>query len=312
MRRHAVRRKGKYAMASAAAEAQKAAIRQMRESTLEGTPTLEEQRAGAELFGAMSTERAGVTYEPVTVDGIAGQWVLPQDPASDRVILYLHGGGYVICSVNSHRRMIGHLAAEAGCKALAIDYRLAPEHPHPAAVDDAVKAYRWLLKQGYAPERVTIAGDSAGGGLTMATLVALRDAGDPMPAGALPISPWVDLEALGESMTTNAHVDLMVAAEGLKAMSEAYLQGQDARHPTAAPLYADLRGLPPLYIQVGGDETLLDDSTRLAAKAAASGVAVRLDVFPEMQHVFQMAAGNVPEADDALARAGAWLRERSS
>jgi acetyl esterase/lipase len=187
---------------------------------------------------------------------------------------------------------------------------LAPEHPHPAAVDDSVTAYRWLLSQGVAPSRLAIAGDSAGGGLTIATLVALRDLGVPLPAAAVPISPWVDLEGTGETMATRADVDLLVTAAGLKMMADHFLAGQDAREPLAAPLHADLTGLPPLYIQVGDEETLLDDSLRIAAKARDAGVDVTVDVFPEMQHVFQMGAGSVPEADEAIVRIGAYLRGR--
>jgi epsilon-lactone hydrolase len=225
-------------------------------------------------------------------------------------VLYLHGGGYVILSMRSHTRLVAHIATAAGCRALNVDYRLAPEHPHPAAVDDALAAYRWLLDQGIEPRNVAISGDSAGGGLTLATLLAIKEAGLPQPAAAVPMSPWVDLEGIGESMDKMAEVDLMVQREGLKQMADMYLNGGDARHPTAAPLYGDLRGLAPLYIQVGGDETLLDDSTRLATRAAHAGVEVRLDVFPEMQHVFQVMAGQIPEADDAVARIGAFLRER--
>jgi monoterpene epsilon-lactone hydrolase len=197
-----------------------------------------------------------------------------------------------------------------GTAALNVDYRLAPEHPHPAAVNDSVAAYQWLLDQGYAPHNIAIAGDSAGGGLTLATLLALRDRGLPLPAAAVPLSPWVDLEGTGDTMKTHADRDLLVNEVGLKAMADLFLSGGDAHDPLAAPLHGDLRGLPPLYIQVGDDETLLDDSRRFAAKAKAAGVDVRLDVFPEMQHVFQMGAGNVPEADDAVSRIGAYLRGR--
>jgi epsilon-lactone hydrolase len=206
--------------------------------------------------------------------------------------------------------MVGHIAKAAGIRALNVDYRLAPEHPHPAAVEDSVTAYRWLLDQALRPEHLAIAGDSAGGGLTIATLVALRDRGLPLPAAAVPISPWVDLEGTGATMATKADVDLLVSAEVIKSMADSFLAGQDARDPLAAPLHAELSGLPPMYIQVGDDETLLDDSRRIAERARGAGVDVRLDVFPEMQHVFQMTAGNVPEADDAIARIGAYLRER--
>lgn len=297
-------------MASPQAEAIKDTLRQLAQQVDGGTPTLEEQRAGGEQFASMTAEPEGVTYTPVDVAGVPGLWIDPEGAATDRAVLYVHGGGYVIGSVESHRKMIGHLAKAVGCRALAIDYRLAPEHPHPAPVQDAASAYRWLLDQGFAPQHLAISGDSAGGGLTVAALLKLRDEGVPLPAAAVPLSPWVDLEGTGGSMRTRAHVDLLVAEAGLKAMADAFLQGGDPRDPLAAPLYGDLRGLPPLYIQVGDEETLLDDSIRLADKAHRTGVEVRLDVFPQMQHVFQIGAGNMPEADEAMARIGQWLRPR--
>jgi monoterpene epsilon-lactone hydrolase len=301
-------------LASPQAEAVKASIRAMRDSVdpSAAAPTLAEQRAASMAgISAMGTMPDGVAVDDVELPGgIAAQWVTPAGAEPNNVVLYLHGGGYVILSMRSHTRLVAHIATAAGCRALNVDYRLAPEHPHPAAVDDALAAYRWLLDQGIAPRNVAISGDSAGGGLTLATLLAIKEAGLPQPAAAVPMSPWVDLEGIGESMDKMAEVDLMVQREGLKQMADMYLNGADARHPTAAPLYGDLRGLAPLYIQVGGDETLLDDSTRLATRAAHAGVEVRLDVFPEMQHVFQVMAGQIPEADDAVARIGAFLRER--
>jgi acetyl esterase/lipase len=194
---------------------------------------------------------------------------------------------------------------------LSLDYRLAPEHPHPAAVTDAVAAYRWLLDQGIAPEHIAISGDSAGGGLTVATLLKLRDDGVPLPAAAAPLSPWIDMEGTGDSMTTNAELDISVGRDTLVVMSGHFLGPDgDAKDPLAAPLHADLGGLPPLLIQVGGHETLLDDSTRLAEQAELAGVDVTLEVWPEMQHVFQLYAGRIPEASQAVTRIGEYLRPR--
>jgi acetyl esterase/lipase len=189
---------------------------------------------------------------------------------------------------------------------------LAPEHPHPAAVDDATAAYRWLLSQGVNPARLAIAGDSAGGGLTIATLVALRDAGVQLPAAAVSLSPWVDLEGLGESMTTKASVDPMVQAEPLRRFGKHYLASHDPRTPLAAPLYADLSGLPPLLIQVGSAETLLDDSTRIAERARKAGVKVTLDEWEDMIHVFQAFAVILPEGQQAIEKIGAFIREHAA
>ena len=299
-------------MASKEAEAQKAMLIAFRESVL-GTgepPTLEQQRAGMAMIGESATVPEGVTVSETYAGGCRAYWNDPEGCAMDRVILYVHGGGYVIGSPKSHERLVGHIAKATGCRALNLDYRLAPEHPHPAAVQDATNAYRWLLAQGYAPEHIAISGDSAGGGLTLAALLSIKETGLPQPAAAVPLSPWTDMEGLGDSMTRNAPNDLMVQLEGLKGMAANFLGEANPRDPLAAPLYGDYAGVSPLYIQVGGDETLLDDSTRVAEKARAAGVDVTLDVFPEMQHVFQTSAGNIPEATDAVQRIGEWLRPR--
>jgi len=300
-------------MASPQAEALKAAMRAFRDSVVPDgpPPTLEQQRAGAEAgMAAMGVMPEGVSVTELVANGVPGLWIEPAGAAKDRAVLYLHGGGYVVLSARSHVRLAAGIAVSAGCPVLSLDYRLAPEHPHPAAVEDALAGYRWLLERGLAPGRIAISGDSAGGGLTVATLLAARDAALPQPVAAVPLSPWVDLEGTGESMRTKADTDLIVGLPGLSSMADAFIGSGSKRDPLAAPIHADLRGLAPLYIQVGGDETLLDDSTRLAARAAHAGVDVRLDVFPEMQHVFQTSLGQMPEADDAVARIGAYLSSR--
>lgn len=299
-------------MASPEAEATKAMFMALREALggSDQAPTLEEQRAGVAMAAEMATEPEGVTVTETYAGGSRSYWHDPTDGAMDRVILYLHGGGYVVGSAQGHARLVGHLAAATGCRALNVDYRLAPEHPHPAAVEDATAAYRWLLDQGYAPEHIAISGDSAGGALTLATLLWLVEHGLPQPAAAVPLSPWVDLEGTGDSMTSNAEADLLVEMETLQSMAAMFLGESDPRAPLAAPLYGDYAGVAPIYIQVGGDEALLDDSTRVAEKAKAAGVEVKLDVFPEMQHVFQGSVGNVPEATDAVQRIGEYLRAK--
>lgn len=253
----------------------------------------------------------GVTGTPVDVDGTPAEWIATEGSDDEAAVLYLHGGGYVAGSIDSHRNLTGHLARAMGCRVLALDYRLAPEHPHPAAVEDATKAYRWLLGEGLDAGRTIIAGDSAGGGLTVATLVALRDAGDPLPAAAVPISPWVDMEGLGDSMTSRAEADPMVTPGSLHNIAELFLGPDgDRRDPLAAPLHADLDGLPPMLIHVGDAEVLLDDSTRLARKAEEAGVDVTLEVWPEMVHVWHASAGFVPESDQAIARIADFARPR--
>ena len=297
-------------MASPEALAIKEQLRLLGE-TVGGTESVEEQRAQFEMAVAMMTVAPeGVAWTKVDAGGVPAIWADAEEGSSDHVVMYVHGGGYVIGSATGYRNFTGQLASAVGCRVLSVDYRLAPEHPHPAAVEDSTSAYRWLLDQGFGADRLAISGDSAGGGLTVSTLLKLRDDATPLPVAGVPISPWVDMEGIGESMTTRAEVDMLVDEVGLKGMAEMFLAGQDARDPLAAPLYGDFSGLPPLLIQVGDEETLLDDSTRLAEAAESAGVEVRLDVFPEMQHVFQLFTGNMPEADEAVAQIGAWLRPR--
>src|SRR5216683_2781865 len=254
--------------------------------------------------------------EKLEAGGVPAEWIVAPGAAEDRVILYLHGGGYVMGSINTHRAMIARISRAAKAKALALDYRLAPEHPFPAAVEDATAAYRWLLAQGYKPNKIAISGDSAGGGLVLATLLALRDANVAMPACAVPISPWTDMEGTGASMKTNAAKDPMVAPSGsnggLLNMAKAYVGSADPKNPLASPLHADYRGLPPLLIQVGGTETLLDDSTRVAEKAKAAGVKADLEVWDEMIHVWHVFAKLLPEGQQAIDRIGRFVQEHTA
>ncbi len=249
---------------------------------------------------------------PVNAGGVPAEWIAANGAANDRVILYVHGGGYVMGSIATHRETVARLSKAAKSRALALDYRLAPEHPFPAAVDDAVAAYRWLLAQDIKPSRIVVAGDSAGGGLTLATLLAIRDAQLPSPAAGVCISPWVDMEGTGASMVTRAKADPVVQKEGLLGMAQLYLAGKDPKSPLAAPLHADLKGLPPLLIQVGDAETLLDDSTRIAEKAKGAGVSVDLEIWPEMPHVWHLFAPFLPEGQQAIEKIGQYVQAKTA
>lgn len=274
-------------------------------------PSVEESRAGMEQLAELFPVSPDVRLEPVSADGVPAEWIAAPEATADRTIFYLHGGGYTLGSINTHREMVSRLSRAAGARALAINYRLAPEHPFPAAVEDSTAAYRWLLGNGLNPGRIVIAGDSAGGGLTMATLVALRDAGDPLPAAAVCLSPWVDLEGLGESATTKAAVDPMIQGKMIAEGGKAYLGGAHPHTPLAAPLYADLTGLPPLLLQVGTSEVLLDDSTRLAERAKSAGVDVTLEPWDDMIHVWQIFAAMLPEGQQAIDRIGEFVRKHT-
>ena len=254
----------------------------------------------------------GVTCTPAEAGGVSAEWSVAAGVDEAKVVLYVHGGGYVMGSAGSHRDVTGRLSKAAGARVLSLNYRLAPEHPFPAPVDDAVAAYRWLLAQGISPGNIAVAGDSAGGGLAIATLLALRDAGEPLPAAGIGISPWVDMEGTGESMTTRAAVDPVVQKEGLLGMAKLYLGDADPKNPLAAPLHADLAGLPPLLLQVGDAETLLDDSTRLAERAHAAGVDVTLKVWDEMPHVWHLFAPILPEGRQAIDEIGSFFQARTA
>jgi acetyl esterase/lipase len=274
--------------------------------------TIEQARAGLEALSEVIKPAADVTCEPVDVDGVPGEWIAAANADPERTVYYLHGGGYTIGSIKSHREFVSRISRAAAARALLIEYRLAPEDPFPAAVDDALTGYRWLLASGVDPARTVIAGDSAGGGLTVATLVALRDAGEPLPAAAVCISPWLDMEGKGESLKTRADRDPWIQPDLIALGAEMYLAGADPRNPLANALHADLSGLPPLLIQVGDAEVLLDDSTRLAARAKAAGVDATLEVWDEMVHVFQAFAFMLPEAQRAIDRIGEFVQARTA
>ncbi|HVM53435.1 MAG TPA: alpha/beta hydrolase [Acidimicrobiales bacterium] len=271
---------------------------------------IDEHRARYRKLGALLPMPDGVTIEQVELGGVPAERLVPAGADDGAAVVYLHGGGYCIGGPDTHRSMCAHLAAALGCPVLVLDYRLAPEHPHPAAVDDAVAAVRAVLAGGIAPARLAIAGDSAGGGLTAVTAMARRDAGDPMPAATVLISPWTDLAGGSPSYESRAAVDPFVFPESLTEMADWYLAGHDPRDPRVSPFLGDLAGLPLTLIHVGDHECLLDDAAVMGERLAAAGVDATVEVWPEMVHVWHFFAGRLPEADDAIAGIARWLRPR--
>jgi monoterpene epsilon-lactone hydrolase len=270
--------------------------------------SIQKERAALEARAAYFPKKRNVKYEICEVEGLHAEWITAPGASAERVILYLHGGAYILGSVNTHRLVATNLSRVTQARVLIVEYRLAPEHPFPAAVDDALIAYRCLLSQGISPKHLAVAGDSAGGGLAVALLVAARDAGEPLPAAAVCLSPFVDMALSGASMKTKVKVDLIVRSDLIPHVVKAYLGEADPCTPLASPLYADLHCLPSLLIQVGTDEVLLDDAVRLAAQARAAGVEATLEVWDGMFHAWQTAGNMLPEARQAMARIGQFVR----
>ena len=267
--------------------------------------SVDEQRLAMEASAEMFPVEADVLTNEVDAGGIPADWVSIAGQNSERVILYFHGGAYVMGSRITHRALAGRIARASQARVLLPDYRLAPENPFPAAVDDAIACWNWLISEGISPNQIAVAGDSAGGGLALATLLALKDSGSPLPACAVGLSPWTDLEGTGETAEAGAVDDPMLTPEGLRSSGRDYA-GADLRNPLAAPLLGNLEGLPPILLQVGTREVLLSDSTRFATKARAQGVEVTLEVEEDLIHVWQMLPG-VPEAESAVERIGAYI-----
>jgi epsilon-lactone hydrolase len=274
--------------------------------------SLDEMRALlGHTMGDVTAEPGGVDYIETDAGGLPAMWAVPKGCLEDCVLLCSHGGGYVTCSRYTHRKLYGHVAKAVGCRALIVDYGLAPEHPHPAPVNDMATAYGWLLDQGIKPNHIALTGDSAGGGLAITTILRVREQGLPLPAATMPLSPWLDMDAGGGTFETNKAKDVLNSREVIVGMSTTFLgENGNRRDPLANPLLGDLRGLPPVYIQVGGYETLLDDSRALAEALRRADGEVKLDVYPEMQHVFQFLAGVAPEADEAIGKFAAWVRPK--
>lgn len=272
----------------------------------ETPPTPDELRTS---FATIMTRPApdGVTIRRTALGGRPALDLEPAGAADRGRLLYLHGGGYVIGSPDTHTGLVGELAARAGLRATSVDYRLAPEHPFPAAVDDGLAAYRELLATGTDSRDLVVAGDSAGGGLGIATLLAAREAGLPQPAAVVVFSPWVDLTLSGASMRTKRDADPIFTEADVRAYADLYVGAGDRSHPLASPVFADLSGLPPLLVQVGANEVLLDDAIRLAGRAGAADVEATLEIGPGLPHVYQSEHGRLDEADAALDRAARFL-----
>lgn len=278
----------------------------LRAKALPAETTIAERRALMEKLAFRVAD--DIAVEAVTVNGRAAEWLCAPGADATRVLLYLHGGGYVMGSPNTHRALAGELSRAAQARVLLPDYRLAPEAPFPAAVDDARAAYEWLLAQGGEGQRLAIAGDSAGGGLTVATLIALRDHGVALPRCAVCLSPWSDLACSNASYHTRAAADPMITSADISLMSRTYLAGADAHAPLASPNRASLAGLPPLLIHVGRDEVLLDDAVVLHEAARSAGVDSTLEIWDDMIHVWHAFHPMLPEGRQAIARIGEYLR----
>jgi monoterpene epsilon-lactone hydrolase len=269
-----------------------------------------ERRERLDAIGQVSPVEPDIKLEAVDAGGVPAEWSLAPGSDAAKVLMFLHGGGYCSGSITSHRGMVTRVGRAAGVRTLALNYRLAPEHPFPSALTDALAAYGFLLDQGIAPGKIAIGGDSAGGGLTLATMLSLRDAGKPLPGCAWLVSPWTDLAMTGASLAEKADVDPLIQKVYLEELASAYLAGADPKAPLVSPLHADLTGLPPLLIQVGSAETLLDDALRIARRAGAADVPVSLEVWPHMIHAWHLWAAQVEDSRRAIASAGAFMRAR--
>jgi monoterpene epsilon-lactone hydrolase len=266
------------------------------------------QRIRMEKASSLMILHRNVQVVPVHADSVPAEWLIPKDSLADCALLYFHGGAWFMGSTATHRGLVSYLAYESGVRALSINYRLAPENPFPAGLEDCIASYEWLLESGISPQKIVVAGDSAGGNLTLALLVALRDADKPLPAGAVALSPVTDLALTGESLITRAHLDPILSNIGSNSIIPDYITAYDPHHPYISPLYADLRGLPPILIHVGDHETLLDDALRFGECARAAGVDVQTVVWPEMFHVFQIFVPLLPEARQAIAQIATFIR----
>lgn len=272
--------------------------------------SLDDLRELLEQCGELARDPGGVDYFDVEAAGTPCLWAVPHGCREDRVLFAMHGGGCVTGSRFSHRKLFAHVAKAVGCQALIVDYARAPEHQHPSQVDECLKIYEWLLNRGIKPNHIATIGDSAGGNLCTTVVLAAKAKGLPLPAAVMPLSPWYDMEATAPSFERNAKLDRLITRELSLNMSQMFLGSAPPRDPLANPLHADFTDYPPLYIQVGGFESIMDDATRVAERAMQAGVEVQCDVWPEMQHVWHFMAGKAPEADAAIAKLAAWVKPK--
>lgn len=271
----------------------------------------QQRRQRIEEVGSVWPVAEDIVLERIDIDGMPGEWSIAPDSDPSRVLLYFHGGGYCSGSILSHRRLVTEAGRSAKVRTLAVEYRLAPEHPFPAALEDALSAWRFLLTSGIAAGHIAVGGDSAGGGLTVALINRLREGGEDVPGCAWLVSPWTDLTLSGSTLATRDAVDPIIHKAYLAELAEAYLPpDMDRRDPRVSPLFADLSGLPPTLIQVGACETLLEDSTRFAAAAGAANAAVTLQIWPDMIHAFPMWNAHLEPGRRALAEAGEFIRRQ--
>lgn len=274
-------------------------------------PVERARRHFEKIAGTFLVPAFGVEVERSQIAGVDVDWLRPKKARKDKVLFYLHGGAYVIGSRRTHRQLVSHMVRAAGVVAVLPEYRLAPEHPFPAGLDDAVAVYRGLLDSGFKPEDIIISGDSAGGGLSAATLLALRHAGLPMPAAAVLLSPFLDVTGSGESATTRADQDPWFDIADLHVVARYYCPDESQwTNPLVSPVFANVAGLPPMLIHVGDDEILLSDSTRFAEKLQAEGIEVELEIWPHMWHVFQMFIRKMPESRAAVTKIAAYIQKR--
>ncbi|MHA4810218.1 alpha/beta hydrolase [Flavitalea flava] len=273
--------------------------------------SLDAARDFGENWQRLTAEPGGVDYIETDAGGVEAMWAVPKGCTADRVILCFHGGGFFSGSMYTHRKLFGHFAKAIGCRALILNYSRSPEHQYPTQVNEALAAYKWLLDQGIGAKHIAFAGDSAGGNLSITTLLLARDKGLPLPAAGMPFGAWLDMEGSGESYVYNAGKDALFTAAWISQMAGMFVgEKGNPKDPYASPVYADLTGLPPVYLQAGGDEMLLDDSTLFAERARKAGIDVSFDIFPGMQHTFHMAAGRAPESNEAIARYAKWVKPK--